>query len=31
MQAEAPAFFSDFSVYSADDKREAATVGYHKV
>ncbi|MCU0649006.1 MAG: FAD-dependent thymidylate synthase [Gemmatimonadaceae bacterium] len=31
LQTEAPAFFGDFSIYTADDKREAATVGYHKV
>ena len=31
LQAEAPAFFSDFEVYVADDRREAARVGYHKV
>jgi thymidylate synthase (FAD) len=31
LQGEAPAFFGDFTVYQADDKREAATVGYHKV
>ncbi|MCU0635339.1 MAG: FAD-dependent thymidylate synthase [Gemmatimonadaceae bacterium] len=31
LQGEAPAFFGDFSIYTADDKREAATVGYHKV
>jgi thymidylate synthase (FAD) len=29
--AEAPAFFSDFEVYTAADRREAARVGYHKV
>jgi thymidylate synthase (FAD) len=29
--AEAPAFFSDFEIYTADDRREAARVGYHKV
>ena len=31
LQAEAPAFFSDFEVYTAADRREAARVGYHKV
>jgi thymidylate synthase (FAD) len=31
LQAEAPAFFSDFAIYQADDRREAARVGYHKV
>ena len=31
LTAEAPAFFSDFEVYTADDRREAARVGYHKV
>jgi thymidylate synthase (FAD) len=31
LQAEAPGFFSDFEVYTADDRREAARVGYHKV
>jgi thymidylate synthase (FAD) len=31
LQREAPAFFSDFEVYQADDRREAARVGYHKV
>src|SRR5690349_10217002 len=31
LQAEAPAFFSDFEVYTADDRREAARVNYHKV
>ena len=29
--AEAPAFFSDFEVYTAEDRREAARVGFHKV
>ena len=28
---EAPAFFSDFEVYQAADRREAARVGFHKV
>jgi thymidylate synthase (FAD) len=31
LQGEALAFFSDFEVYVADDRREAARVGYHKV
>jgi thymidylate synthase (FAD) len=31
LQAEAPAFFSDFEIYVADDRREAARVNYHKV
>ncbi|HEX5831184.1 MAG TPA: FAD-dependent thymidylate synthase [Gemmatimonadaceae bacterium] len=31
LQAEAPAFFSDFEIYLAEDRREAARVGYHKV
>ena len=30
-QCEAPGFFSDFEIYAADDRREAARVGYHKV
>ncbi len=29
--AEAPAFFSDFEIYEATDRREAARIGYHKV
>jgi thymidylate synthase (FAD) len=29
--AEAPGFFSDFEVYTAEDRREAARVLYHKV
>jgi thymidylate synthase (FAD) len=28
---EAPAFFSDFEVYEATDRREAAKISYHKV
>lgn len=28
---EAPAFFDDFEIYTADDRRETARVGYHKV
>ncbi|MDQ2666684.1 MAG: FAD-dependent thymidylate synthase [Gemmatimonadota bacterium] len=31
LQVEAPAFFSDFEIYDAADRREAARVGYHKV
>lgn len=31
LQAEAPAFLSDFEIYSADDRQEAARVAYHKV
>jgi len=31
LQREAPAFFSDFEIYAADDRREAARIGYHKV
>jgi thymidylate synthase (FAD) len=31
LQHEGPAFFSDFEIYEADDKREAARVSYHKV
>ncbi len=31
LQREAPGFFSDFMIYVADDRREAARVEYHKV
>ncbi|HEX3597728.1 MAG TPA: FAD-dependent thymidylate synthase, partial [Polyangiaceae bacterium] len=31
LQREAPGFFSDFEIYAAEDRREAARVGYHKV
>ena len=31
LHGEAPAFFSDFEIYTAEDRREAARVGYHKV
>jgi thymidylate synthase (FAD) len=31
MQAEAPAMFSDFEIYVAEDRKEAARLGYHKV
>jgi thymidylate synthase (FAD) len=27
----APAFFSDFEIYDAEDRREAARVRFHKV
>ena len=30
-QREAPGFFSDFVIYAAEDRREAAKVEYHKV
>ena len=30
-QREALGFFSDFEIYTAEDRREAARVGYHKV
>ncbi len=30
-QKDAPGFFSDFEIYTADDKREAGRVAYHKV
>ena len=30
-QREAAGFFSDFEIYMAEDRREAARVGYHKV
>jgi len=30
-QQEAPAFFSDFEVYTAEDRVESARVGHHKV
>jgi thymidylate synthase (FAD) len=28
---EAPAFFSDFEIYEAEDRREAARISYHNV
>jgi thymidylate synthase (FAD) len=28
---ETPAFFSDFEIYQAEDRREAARIVYHKV
>ena len=31
LQREAPGLFSDFAIYVADDKQEAARVAYHKV
>ncbi len=31
LQSEAPGFFSDFEIYTAEDRREAARIGYHKV
>jgi thymidylate synthase (FAD) len=31
LQNETPAFFSDFEIYQADDRREAARIVYHKV
>ena len=31
LQLEAPGFFSDFEIYTADDRREAARIAYHKV
>jgi thymidylate synthase (FAD) len=31
LQAEAPGFFSDFEIYQAEDRREAARIAYHKV
>ena len=31
LQAEAPGFFSDFEIYVADDRKDAARVGHHKV
>jgi thymidylate synthase (FAD) len=31
LQTEAPAFFNDFEIYTADDRKEAARVAYHKV
>src|SRR5216110_2311424 len=30
-QRETPAFFSDFEIYRADDRAEAARISYHKV
>lgn len=31
LQLETPAFFGDFEIYEAEDRREAARPGYHKV
>jgi thymidylate synthase (FAD) len=31
LQTEAPAFFCDFEIYQAEDRREAARITYHKV
>src|SRR5687768_14153646 len=31
MQPESPAMSADFEIYTADDRREAARLGYHKV
>ena len=31
LQAEAPGFFSDFEIYPANDRRDAARITYHKV
>ncbi|HEU4988314.1 MAG TPA: FAD-dependent thymidylate synthase [Gemmatimonadaceae bacterium] len=31
LQAAAPGFFSDFEIYTADDRHEAARISYHKV
>jgi thymidylate synthase (FAD) len=31
LMQEAPGFFSDFEIYEAEDRRDAARVGYHKV
>jgi thymidylate synthase (FAD) len=31
LREEAPAFFSDFEIYDAEDRREAARVRFHKV
>ncbi|HJU64843.1 MAG TPA: FAD-dependent thymidylate synthase [Gemmatimonadaceae bacterium] len=31
LQGEAPGFFSDFEIYQAPDRFEAARIGYHKV
>src|SRR5437764_7943488 len=31
LQKETPAFFSDFEIYQAEDRREAARIVYHKV
>lgn len=31
MQAEVPGLFADYTIYTAEDRREAARVGHHKV
>jgi thymidylate synthase (FAD) len=31
LQKEAPAFFSDFEIFMAEDRRESARISYHKV
>jgi thymidylate synthase (FAD) len=31
MQQEVPAFFGDFEIYMAEDRREAGRIGFHKV
>ena len=31
LQGEAPGFFSDFEIYTGEDRREAARITYHKV
>jgi len=31
LHRETPAFFSDFEIYDAEDRREAARISYHKV
>ena len=31
LRLEAPAFFSDFEIYTADDRRDAARASFHKV
>jgi thymidylate synthase (FAD) len=31
LQREAPGFFSDFEIYQAEDRREAAKISFHKV
>jgi thymidylate synthase (FAD) len=31
LQHEAPGFFADFEIYSADDRHQAARISYHKV
>jgi thymidylate synthase (FAD) len=31
LSRETPGFFSDFQIYQAEDRREAARIVYHKV